>query len=122
MIMNGTDDPLVPFAGGEVNLLGLFYKGGNVRSSRDSAQYFADRNQLTGAPVTTETTVAEGVHVERVRWSKDASNFEVELLAIHSGGHGMPQPYYKRPRLLGPSPMAPDGAEVIWGFFGRQQS
>ena len=33
MIMNGTKDPLVPFAGGEVNLLGLFYKGGNVRSS-----------------------------------------------------------------------------------------
>ncbi|MBT9595170.1 MAG: prolyl oligopeptidase family serine peptidase [Vitreoscilla sp.] len=28
MILNGTEDPLVPYAGGEVNLLGLFYKGG----------------------------------------------------------------------------------------------
>ena len=125
MIMNGTDDPLVPFAGGEVTLLGLFYKGGNVRSSRESAQYFAERNQLTGAPVTTETKVAEGVRVERVRWSKDASgrdsNVEVELVAIHGGGHGLPQPYYKRMRLLGPSPMAPDGASVIWGFFVRQR-
>jgi polyhydroxybutyrate depolymerase len=123
MIMNGTDDPLVPFAGGEVNLLGLFYKGGNVRSSRDAAQYFADRNQLTGAPVTTQTTVADGVRVERVRWSKDAngsdSNVTVELVAIHGGGHGLPQPYYKRPRLLGPSPMGPDGTEVIWRFLAR---
>ena len=30
MILNGTEDPLVPYAGGEINLLGLFYKGGQV--------------------------------------------------------------------------------------------
>ncbi len=125
MIMNGTDDPLVPFAGGEVNLLGLFYKGGNVRSSRESAQYFAERNQLAGAPVTTESTVADGERVEQVRWNKDASgrdsNVEVELVAIHGGGHGLPQPYARRPRLLGPSPMAPDGVGVIVGFLLRQR-
>ncbi len=124
MIMNGTDDPLVPFAGGEVSLLGLFYKGGNVRSSRDAAQYFADRNQLTGAPVIAETTVADGVRVERVRWSKDSrgrdSSVEVELVAIHGGGHGLPQPYYKRMRLLGPSPMGPDGTAEIWKFLVRR--
>ncbi len=123
MIMNGTDDPLVPFAGGEVNLLGLFYKGGNVRPSQDSAQYFVNRNQLIGAPETKTTDVADGVRVQRMLWNKGKESephTEVELVAIHGGGHGLPQPYAKRPRLLGPSPMAPDGTEVIWGFFERQ--
>jgi polyhydroxybutyrate depolymerase len=121
MIMNGTNDPLVPFAGGEVNLLGLFYKGGNVRSSRESAQYFAGRNQLTGPPVTRQAAVADGVRVEQVLWRQDGANVEVELVAIHGGGHGLPQPYSRRPRLLGPSPMAPNGPEMIWDFFARQR-
>ena len=125
MIMNGTKDPLVPFAGGEVNLLGLFYKGGNVRSSRESGQYFADRNQLSGMPEIKSSAVADGVRVEQVLWKSQAkdggTSAEVELVAIHGGGHGLPQPNWRRPRLLGPSPMAPDGPAVIWAFFARQR-
>ena len=113
MIMNGTKDPLVPFAGGEVNLLGLFYKTGNVRSARDSAQFFADLNNIAGMPL------ADGGRVKRSLW-RNGANAEVELLVIEGGGHGMPQPYWRRPRLVGPSPMAPNGPELIWAFFQRQ--
>lgn len=120
MIMNGTEDPLVPFDGGEVNLFGLFYKNGTVRSSRASGQYFADLNNITGTPETSETQVADGVRVEQVFWHND-SKIEVELVAIHGGGHGIPQPYRRHPRLLGPSPTEPNGPEVIWAFFERQR-
>jgi polyhydroxybutyrate depolymerase len=119
MIMNGTKDPLVPFDGGEVNLLGLFYKGGNVHSSRESAQYFADLNQVSGAPATVQREVADGVGVERLLWHNDGKP-DVELVVMHGNGHGLVQPYFRRPRLLGPSPMAPDGAAIIWSFFARQ--
>jgi polyhydroxybutyrate depolymerase len=119
MIMNGTEDPLVPFDGGEVSLFGLFYKNGPVRSSRESGQYFAALNNIAGAPETDQTQVADGVRVERVLWRNDA-NVEVELVAIHGGGHGIPQPYKRHPRLLGPSPKEPNGPEVIWAFFARQ--
>jgi polyhydroxybutyrate depolymerase len=119
LIMNGTEDPLVPFAGGEINLLGWFYKGGDVRSSRDSAQYFADRIGPAAQPTTTSTSVSGGFRVERLLWRNDAGP-EVELVAIHGGGHGMPQPYWRRPRLLGPSPMQPDGPALAWAFFERQ--
>jgi len=120
MIMNGTKDPLVPFNGGEVNLLGLFYKGGNVLSSRESAQYFADLNQIAGTPETNRTSVADKVKVEQILW-RNGSKAEVELVAIHGGGHGIPQPYWRRPRLLGPSPMEPNGPALIWAFFERQR-
>ena len=119
MIMNGTDDPLVPFDGGSVSLFGLFYKLGKVRSSRESGQYFADLNHITGPPERNETPVADGVRVERVLW-RNNSTVEVELVAIHGGGHGIPQPYHRRPRLLGPSPMEPNGPAMIWAFFERQ--
>jgi polyhydroxybutyrate depolymerase len=118
MLMNGTDDPLVPFEGGEVSLFGLAYKNGRVRSSRASAQYFADLNGITGAPHMTARQLADGVRVEEVRWD-NASGVKVELAAIHGAGHGMPQPYRRRPRILGPSPMEPNGPEMIWAFFER---
>jgi len=120
MIMNGTNDPLVPFEGGKVSLFGLFYRNGKVRSSRESGQYFADLNSIASTPETNETQVADGVHVQQVLWRND-SKVEVELVATHGGGHGIPQPYRRHPRILGPSPKEPNGPEVIWAFFERQR-
>ncbi|MES2127692.1 MAG: PHB depolymerase family esterase [Pseudomonadota bacterium] len=117
MLMSGTKDPLVPFEGGEVNLLGFFYINGNVLSARQSGQYFATRHQISSAPDIVQGSAGSGV--ERVHWRQD-DKAEVELVAIHGGGHGMPQPYWRRPRLLGPSPMDPDGTALIWAFFARQ--
>ena len=90
MIMNGTMDPLNPFDGGEVKLFGLFIGRGKVRSSRESGQYFADLNRMSGTPATNQTQMADGVQVEQVLWRND-SKVEVELVAIHGGGHGIPQ-------------------------------
>ena len=119
MIMNGTKDPINPFAGGEVKLFGLL-KRGKVRSSRESGQYFADLNNISGTPETNQTQVIDGVHVEQVLW-RNGSKVEVELVAIHGGGHGLPQPYWRYPRLLGPMPKEPNGPAVIWAFFERQR-
>jgi polyhydroxybutyrate depolymerase len=120
MIMNGTKDPLVPFDGGEVDLLGLFYRNGKVLSARQSGAYFANLNSITGTPETNETKVADGIRVEHVVWRND-SNVQVELVAIHGGGHGIPQPYRRGPRLLGPSAKEPNGPAEIWAFFERQR-
>jgi polyhydroxybutyrate depolymerase len=119
MIMNGTKDPLNPYDGGEVTLFGLF-KRGKVRSSWESGQYFADLNHIHGSPETSPTDVADGVRVEDWRWSNHAS-VEVELIAIHGGGHVIPQPYWRSPRILGMTPKEPNGPAVIWDFFARQR-
>jgi hypothetical protein len=59
-----TKDPIVPFDGGEVGFFG-FLRRGNVRSSRESAQYFADLNHITSTPESSNTDIADGVRIER---------------------------------------------------------
>ncbi len=120
MIMNGTKDPLVPFDGGETSLFGLFYKGGTLLSASGSAQYFAEQNMIAGAQSMSPAAATGEVEVEHALW-RNNSKFEMELVTIHGGGHGLPQPYWRRPRLLGPSPMTPNGAALIWAFFERQR-
>lgn len=120
LIMNGTEDPLVPFDGGNVSLLGFSYKYGRVMSSRASAQFLADRNSIVATPTAVMTPVADGVQIEDVLW-RDRSNVEIELVAVHGNGHGIPQPYHRHPRLLGPSVREPNGPDVIWAFFERQR-
>lgn len=119
LLMNGTADPLVPYGGGEVSLWGLFFQNGQVLSSVESAKFFVTQNQLpmTAKP---EAVQAETMNVQRLLW-RDEGRFEVDLVTIVGGGHGMPQPYWQRPRLLGPSPMEPNGPELIWQFFARQK-
>jgi polyhydroxybutyrate depolymerase len=120
MIMNGTKDPLVPFDGGEVNLLGLFYRNGKVMSARQSAEYFAKLNGIPGPPGTSEVRSAFGLPTRHFQWRKE-SGAEVELVAIEGGGHGITQPYRRNPRILGPSLKEPNAPELIWAFFERQQ-
>jgi polyhydroxybutyrate depolymerase len=120
LIMNGTKDPINPFEGGEVKLFGYFLRRGKVRSARGSGQYLADLNHIPGPPATQEMPGIGEDHVEQMLW-RNGSNVEVELIAIHGGGHGLPQPYTRYPRLLGPTPKEPNGPAVIWAFFERQK-
>ena len=120
MIVNGTADPLVPYAGGEINLLGLFYKGGQVISSTASAQYLAERNRIAGNPKVSVSQTAQGARVEHALWQAADGRTEVELVSLHGAGHVLPQPWARRPRLLGPAPEAPNGPALIWAFFERQ--
>jgi polyhydroxybutyrate depolymerase len=120
LIINGTSDPIIPFAGGEVRLFGFLARG-TVLSSRASARYFANLNHLSGAPETHTLAAADGFGDEQLVW-RNHSGTEVELDAIDGGGHGMPQPYYRNPRLLGPTAKRPDGPDMIWGFFARQRT
>ena len=118
LIMNGTADPIVPFEGGEVNLFGIFLKRGTVLSTRASGEYFAQRNGIAGAPVVHETILNDGFGIAETRW-RGANGKTIEVLAIEGGGHGLPQPYFRNPRLLGPT-MPFDGPQAIWTFFAEQ--
>ncbi len=135
MLMNGTADPLVPYTGGDAALFGLFFNSGKVLSAEASAIFFAEKykllssvnpvasNSANSSDLSTASNLANDPslsHVQRQQW-RGEGRVEVELISIIGGGHGMPQPYWQRPRILGPSPMTPNGPELIWQFFARQK-
>ncbi len=119
MMMNGTADTIVPYSGGEVELWGMFFQNGQVLSSAASAEFFVTQHKLPLA-AKREVPLPGVKNVQSMQW-QDEGRFEVELVTIVEGGHGMPQPYWQRPRILGPSPMEPNGPELIWQFFARQK-
>lgn len=117
LIMNGTEDPINPFEGGRVTLFG-FGDRGNVRSALESATYFARRNGVASAPVIERIPQEDSAatSAERAQW-RFATGAEVVLYTIHGGGHTVPQPRVRAPRILGRTHAALDGPAEIWRFF-----
>ncbi len=121
LLVNGTRDPINPYAGGHVSLFGWDDRG-TVRSSEETAAYFA---ALAGAPLgqsAAEVTVprAPGIPtaVERTTWSRDGE-VRVALYTVRGGGHVVPQPRYRAPRLIGATEQRFDALAAAWQFFER---
>jgi polyhydroxybutyrate depolymerase len=122
LIMNGTEDPINPYYGGQVTLFG-FGDRGQVLSSVASAEYFAHKAGYHGAP----SEIKHFPNVQRndptatkyYRW-RDDKRPEVILYTITDGGHTIPQPVFRPPRILGASSIEINGPEEIWAFFARQ--
>ena len=119
LIINGTDDPINPFAGGSVTIFG-FGDRGNVLSATASAEYFARRNAIAGAPVVERIPQQRqaATSVDRTWW-RSANGADVVLYTIHGGGHTMPQLGARSPRILGRTHRQLDGPAEIWRFFER---
>lgn len=120
LIMNGTADPVNPYAGGKVTLYG-FGNRGTVRSALQTAEYFAS---LAGYPITPHRSVAwsQAQPAEQVtldQWRRPGS-VEVALYTVEEGGHLVPQPLFRAPRMLGKTLSGFNGPEAIWDFFSRQ--
>ena len=114
LIVNGTEDPLNPFEGGEVSLFGL-RSVGDVRSSQDSAGYFLS---LHGDASETlhKTTSARIAPATISEWQLDGTPV-VSLVAIQGGGHTIPQPTYRFPRLLGNTLQTDEIIDYLWCFL-----
>jgi polyhydroxybutyrate depolymerase len=119
LVMNGTDDPLNPYWGGRVSIFG-FGDRGDVRSSEETARYFAGLAGVVGPPEVRRVPGADASFwVERASWGPAASPAAV-LDTIHGGGHVVPQDVARYPRILGRTDTAFDGPAEIWRFFAAQ--
>jgi polyhydroxybutyrate depolymerase len=102
MLINGTADPINPYQGGIVTLFG-FASRGTVMSSMASAQSFAERNEITAPPVRGQLLKGisdDPTSVETLTWQANGKPFCC-LYSVRGGGHVVPQPAYRFPRLLG---------------------
>ncbi len=121
LIMNGTDDPMMPWNGGSVRVLGKEY--GNVLSTDRTVRYWADAAQLPLAPITRvleDRFQEDRCLVETEEYRERDNPVEVVLYRIKGGGHQLPGgDTPDRPLLLGRKCLDINGPEVIWSFFKK---
>jgi polyhydroxybutyrate depolymerase len=121
LIMNGTDDPMMPWNGGPVTVLGKTY--GTVLSTDRTVRYWVEAAQLPPKPTTRvlkDRSPDDRCTVEVVEYSAPNHPVEVVLYRIRGGGHNLPGANTPdRPRLLGRKCEDIVGMEVIWSFFQK---
>lgn len=123
LIMNGTNDPLNPWDGGDVVLHGVWGNRGPVISTRASVDYFRGLARLDDAPRVTllpDRDPGDSSSVERSLWTAPGKH-RVALYAIKGGGHDVPHPGTYGRRLLGHSNRDIHAANEIWEFFDDPQ-
>jgi polyhydroxybutyrate depolymerase len=119
MIINGTDDPINPFNGGNV-MLGSANLG-PVYSSQETAQYWAKLNGITGTPEVKHLAhkhAGDPTSVDEMDWSAPGKP-GVVLYAVHGGGHVVPTRSPKDWGGLGRETGDLDAPVAIWDFFSK---
>ena len=89
VMINGTEDPVVPFAGGAVGFRGT---RGEVLGARHTAELFAKSGGCTetSSRVLSERTNPDATGVTLVSWTNCSPGGSLRLYEIHGGGHQVP--------------------------------
>lgn len=118
-IINGTDDPLVPYHGGEITV-GRRERG-QVFSTDETVLLWLQRNACRPNVVrnTRIDLSRDRTHVELSEW-RDCDGAPVLLYKIVGGGHTWPSGSQYLPRfVIGRVNTDIDGADVAWTFFSE---
>lgn len=121
LVMNGTEDPIVPFGGGEASFYGVLSVG-DVQSMEGTLAHWRAVNRLSGEPSTEhfDADPSDGSHVERETWR--AAEREVVGYRVIGGGHTFPGGWQFAPEwLVGRTNHDLNGADEIWAFFQRHR-
>jgi polyhydroxybutyrate depolymerase len=119
-IFNGTEDPVNPYEGGLVNVLGNSSRG-EVLSSADTALFWARLSGYEDAPGTQELPdrdPQDGTTVTLQHWQQDGKP-EVAHYIVEGGGHSVPSFNARMPRAVGRTSHDIDATAASWEFFAR---
>lgn len=119
LIINGTDDPLVPWDGGDIRF--GQYKFGRVLSVADTVRFWVSHNQCSPIPVITvepDKNPSDGTTVRKEKYGGCRDSAEVVLYALEGGGHTWPGgSQYLPEAYIGKTCRDFNASEVIWQFF-----
>ena len=121
LIMNGTEDPLLPFAGGCV--VNALCKRGRVMSTADTVAYWIDVNGASSEAEVDRLPNRAWFDDSRAivyRFAGGADGKDVVYYHIQGGGHTVPG--YERESaaylaIAGPKNRDIDAPTEIWNFF-----
>jgi polyhydroxybutyrate depolymerase len=121
MLIAGTDDPLMPYDGGDITgPLGIV-KLGKVKSAEESVGLWVHFNNCVSSPVTSQVPDSDpkdGTLVYKLEYSGCENSTEVILYTIENGGHSWPGGYqYLSEGIIGKTCRDINANEIIWEFF-----
>ena len=119
LIVHGTLDPLVPYQGGEVKVLGG--ARGSVAGAEETARRWANHDGCGTAPVAQPMVdLGDGCTMTRLAYPDCGHGTSVVLLRLDGGGHTWPGgSQYLPERLVGKVCRQLDGTALIWDFLQR---
>lgn len=116
LFLNGTEDPLVPYDGGDVKF--LLSKRGKILSTPETVEYF--RKQYDCSEMSLVRTIDEKIDDETTVeiYQAKCPNTKLGLYKILGGGHTWPAGIQYLPEsLIGRVSEEIQGSRVIWEFF-----
>lgn len=121
MLVNGVEDPLVPYEGGCIDVLLSDQCRGEVLSTDESIAKFLGYNQCS-IPGETESIIDllpnDGTSVEITRYNTCSNNTEVVLIKVVGGGHTWPSgAQYLPAGIVGTVSNEINASEMILDFF-----
>ena len=118
LIMNGTEDKLVPYQGGTIKILGK--TRGEVLSTDDYVAFWRDQNQCQTEMPTANLPdkVDDGTRVEVKEYKDCLDGGGVVLYTVHGGGHTWPGGLqYLGENLVGRTSRDIIACDVVWEYF-----
>ena len=120
LILNGTKDPLVPYRGGHVQVLGQ--KRGAIVSTDATVAWWCRHNGCSGTVQAMWLPDRDRRDGTRVHVSRHLGPAPVVLYRIQGGGHTWPGGQQYLPKLLiGPVCRDIDAGRVIFDFFAQHR-
>ncbi len=120
LILQGVDDPLVPYRGGPITLPWGRERAGIIPTEeavRKWVEYNACRREAVMERMA-DKDPGDGCRVLKFTYTEGKDNTEVVLYQIEGGGHTWPGgAQYLRKKLIGKVCRDINATEVIWEFF-----
>ncbi len=119
LILHGTDDPMVPYIGGEVD----YSNNGRILPIEDTALRWVAIDGIKGERLSgtlPDNDPADGCTITWSRWASKKGAPEVALFTIQGGGHTWPGgPQFLPVAVIGHVCRDIDASVVIWDFFKK---
>jgi len=125
LMINGTEDPLVHWGGGEVTGPFGFKKLGKLLSPLETVQFWVKRDHCGLSPDSTEEPdidPGDGTRVLKTDYAGGLNGTEVILYIIEGGGHTWPGGLQYLPKwIVGRTCRDIDACQIIWDFFRNRK-
>ena len=120
-IIAGTNDPLIPYDGGNITLFDEPY--GTVVSMNDTVEFWVNQNNCSRTPITAtlpNINPADGCLVNTYEYAGGEDNTTVLFYSIDGGGHTWPDGgRYLFESIVGKICYDFNACDHIWDFFKR---